>query len=400
MAFIVELLKSFSLVGAVSFGGHMSMVAQVRTMVVERRRWMKGEEFSELVALASLLPGPVAVNVVASCGYRVRGWIGAGTAVLAVLWPSVLMMCFLTVGYASISQMDFVFRAMEFVDAIIAALVVSAGIRMISPVNAWWPGLGFGWWRFMVLIGALFITLIFPGYSTMFVLMLVSALLGIMAFRRGWISGSAQPLSGFDTFDRVPTPPLVGLVSLVVVGLAIWYFQFGALWLEVFTDFAKISLSLFGGGYGIVPLLKSVLVDAGQGLKEADLVAGVSMGQLTPGPILVSSVFYGYQLAGWTGALAATAGMFIPAGILMVVVVTYATRLRDSWIWRSAFHLLKVCVAGFVLYSGIFIVLNQLEMWEGIHYVFLIGTFVLLHFTRAHVVWLLGLAFLLAFLPL
>lgn len=376
------------------------MVAQVRTMVVERRRWMKEEEFSELLALASLLPGPVAVNVVASCGYRVRGWIGAGTAVLAVLWPSVLMMCFLTVGYASISQKDFMFRALEFVDAIIAALVVSAGVRMISPLNAWWPGLGFGWWRFMVWIGAALIPLILPGYTTMFVLMLVSALLGIMAFRRGWLSVSAQPLSGFYTSDRAPMPPLVGFISLVIAGLAIWYFEFGAPWLDVFIDFAKISLSLFGGGYAIVPLLKSALVDGAQGLKEADLVVGVSMGQLTPGPILVSSVFYGYQLAGWAGAFAATVGMFIPPGILMIVVVTYAARLRDSWIWRSAFYLLKVCVAGFVLYSGIFIVLNRLEMWEGIQYVFLIGSFVLLHFTRAHVVWLLGLAFLLAFLPL
>lgn len=378
----------------------MSMVAQVRRAVVERKGWMDEGLFSEGVALANLLPGPVVVNVVAWCGYRLYGWLGALIALVAVLWPSVLCMTMLTAGYAAVEDQFWFTRSLGFINAVVVALVISAGIRMISPVNRSLPDFSFGWWRFSFFLLAVLLPFFWAGYLAMVGLLFLTALTGMYAGFKGWLGG-VPPM---HTQER--SAVMVGLhwikpfSVIFITCLLLWLLGKDSLWGAILADFSRIGLTLFGGGYSIVPLLKSVLVDGSHLLTEEQINAGVSMGQMTPGPVLVSSVFYGFVIGGWPGALAATVGMFVPAATLMIVVAGAMDRLRSSVLWQNAFYLLKACVAGLVVFAGLSLGWSHLAEWQLFHHVLLILSFGLIHLFGIHPVWLVGLAFLAGFLPL
>jgi len=399
---LVRLALVFLTVGSVSFGGHMSMVAQIRRYVVERNGWLTTDEFSEIITLAAMLPGPMAVNVVAWCGFRARGWWGAIVSVVAVLLPSVLMMGGLTIGYVALAGLKDINDILGLISAIVGGMIISAGIRMISAPARNFPDGAFGLWRSSVFIISTLVSLSMPGYGLMMILMLITGVIGFWVGRMGWMNAGRMEMVDGENHTRLYSPNHMALgwgVFLLFLVTA-WLFRSYGSFASGLSYFSQISLSLFGGGYSIVPLLMSVLVEGAGVLKESDVYLGVSLGQLTPGPILVSSVFYGFEISGWPGAMAATVGMFLPPAVLMILMAQWIQRFRRSKVWQDVFFLLKPCVAGLVLSAGISMWISHAEGWTWIHHLLLLVSFGLIHIGRTHPVWLIGLAICLGCLPL
>src|SRR5882762_8243436 len=86
------LFLSFLKIGTVGFGGGLAVIAQIRTLVVQQRRWLTDQEFTSGFALAQMLPGTSAGNIATYAGLKVRGWRGAGAAIAGFILPSMLMM--------------------------------------------------------------------------------------------------------------------------------------------------------------------------------------------------------------------------------------------------------------------------------------------------------------------
>ena len=95
---IGQLVKQFLQIGISAFGGYTALIAVVQKELVERRRWLKDEQILDSISVASLLPGPLAVNVIAYAGYVLRGWIGAIISMTAVLLPSFVLMIAVAIG--------------------------------------------------------------------------------------------------------------------------------------------------------------------------------------------------------------------------------------------------------------------------------------------------------------
>lgn len=102
---LAELAAVFVKVGATGFGGAMPMLAMIQEELVERRRWVSPEEFSEEVMVGQILPGPVVVDVTTQVGYRLRGWPGAVVSVISFILPSFVLMLALTILYLRYGEM-------------------------------------------------------------------------------------------------------------------------------------------------------------------------------------------------------------------------------------------------------------------------------------------------------
>ena len=105
-----SLFLTFLKIGSTAFGGFMALISVVQNYVVERRKLISHEEMLDGVSLATILPGPVAVNVVAYVGYRMRGWLGALVSAGAVILPSFLLLVCLSYAYFRFGQMPAVGR--------------------------------------------------------------------------------------------------------------------------------------------------------------------------------------------------------------------------------------------------------------------------------------------------
>jgi len=127
-ASLPQLTQVMLKVGATGFG--MGMVGVLQQEVVTRRSWLTQEEFADGLALANLLPGPIAVDVAVYVGYRLRGWIGATLCLLALLVPAFVIMLGLTIAYLHYGQVPQLHGAFKGLNAAVVALVISVAYRI------------------------------------------------------------------------------------------------------------------------------------------------------------------------------------------------------------------------------------------------------------------------------
>jgi len=100
--------------------------------------------------------------------------------------------------------------------------------------------------------------------------------------------------------------------------------------LSIFLFFAKVGSILFGSGYVLLAFLRADLVDRWHWLTEGELLDGIAVGQITPGPVFTAATFIGYLLAGPKGAAVATAGIFLPSFFFVAISGRLVPILRRS----------------------------------------------------------------------
>lgn len=375
---LFKLFKIFLYTGSVSFGGYMSMVAVIRRVIVQESKLLSEEAFSEGLALASLLPGPVAVNLSAYCGFLIAGRVGALISVVSVLLPAFFLMILLNQFLVFSGIFKYKDSVLFYVSGVAFAVILSAGILSIKKycINSVTLGVSLVSMAFLLTV---------PGYFTILILFIVWAVAG------QFIAGRVANIfvSGNSSLNGRPRD-LAGPVALVVlvVFLGSWFFP-----AQIFREFTRISLALFGGGYVVVPLLNASLVEELKWISQSDLLTGISLGQLTPGPILISSVFYGQKIAGFKGAVAATAGMFLPPALLMIFCAYYLDSLRSSVFFNRALHLVFPFISGMIVAAAIQIFWNswkeQPMHW---HFIGWVIAFFGIHFLKVNTILMIGLA--------
>jgi chromate transporter len=140
---------------------------------------------------------------------------------------------------------------------------------------------------------------------------------------------------------------------------------------RLFTEFATVSLTLFGGGYVMIPMLKSLLVEQTQWFTLDEFMAGIAAGQITPGPILISSAFFGYKLSGVAGAITATVAIFFPSSVVMIVVSKFFIQVRANRYVQAALAGIKPAVVGLIAAAAISIFTDY---WRSVNSIVFIVT--------------------------
>jgi len=103
--------------------------------------------------------------------------------------------------------------------------------------------------------------------------------------------------------------------------------------LELFISFALISMLAFGGGNAVISLLERISVDRMQWVTPQDFAAAIGFAYITPGPVLITSAFIGYRAAGFSGAVAATFGVFLIPWLLSVLAAYQVQRyMQHPWL--------------------------------------------------------------------
>jgi chromate transporter len=176
------------------------------------------------------------------------------------------------------------------------------------------------------------------------------------------IPGAIGPLTSFD-------PSLVG---------------------KVFVTFAGMSLFLFGGAYVFIPLIQEIVVDGNHWVTHQEFVDAVAMGQVTPGPVLVSAAFIGLKVAGLAGAVAATAGIFVPSAIVMILSSRLLDRIKKSSIVKAALRGIRPAVVGMIAAAVVSVAKTAAPVWLSAA-IFAAALVALLRF-RVEAVWIIPVA--------
>lgn len=297
-----ELALLFLRLGATAFGGPAAHIAMMEDEVVRRRRWLTEAEFLDLLGATNLIPGPNSTEMALHIGWQRAGGAGLLVAGLAFTVPAVAITCAFAWAYVRHGALPEVAWLLYGVKPAILAVVFQALWTLARRAARTWPMRLLG-------LGAALLNLL--GGHELAVLFGAGALAALA--RRPW----RRPVAA----QWLPIFPALGATT----GLALLPTLPAIFWL-----FLKTGAVLFGSGYVLLAFLRADLVERLAWLTEAQLLDAIAVGQVTPGPVFTAASFIGYLLAGTSGALVATVGIFLPAFVFVAVSGPLIPRLRAS----------------------------------------------------------------------
>jgi chromate transporter len=292
----------FLRLGVVGFGGPIALVARMHRDLVEDRRWFSDTQYREGLTLAQLAPGPLAAQLAMYLGWTRSGVGGAALAGLAFVAPSLSMVLVLAVLYVRFGGMTWLQEAFYGAGAAVIAVIARATVKLARTTLQGDPLL----WTLFAANGV-----VTAWTESERISVIAASGLVVVAIR-----------------GRIPTGVATALMPpwlLAATGVA----SAGALG-EVFWFFTKAGLVVFGSGLAIVPFLYGGVVERFGWLTERQFLDAVAISMLTPGPVVITVAFIGYLVAGIAGGLAAAAGVFLPAYVVVVLVAPQFHRLAGS----------------------------------------------------------------------
>lgn len=371
------LFLSFLKIGLVGFGGGIAVLAMIRNVTVRKRHWLTDAEFAEAVALAQSLPGTSAGNSVTYIGVRLRGWRGAVAAMTGFILPSMIMMIVLAITYKHINNLSGTQQFFHGLNGAVVALIL---------VTAWRMGKNILTERWQWLLAVLALLAVAILNATVLEVVFAAGLIGIyidsfaerqlrrwrnlrtiFARRRTRIRSRlvkqrrTSRKAGEETEEKSVT-----FRSLSLLGLAMPL----AAKLGLLVTLAAICLRMgsvtFGGGLVMVPLIESEVVNNHQWLTHQEFADATALGQITPGPVLITATFVGYRVAGTLGALVATISIFLPAFLMTIAAASSLRRFRNNAQVQSFLRGIAPAVVGLLVAAALSIGRAGIHSWVGV----------------------------------
>jgi chromate transporter len=333
-----EVASLFFKLGCVAFGGPAAHVAMMEKEVVEKRKWMSRAHFLDLMGATNLIPGPNSTEMTMHCGHERAGRAGLFVAGACFIFPAVLMTGFLAYLYVEYGQLPnvepFIFGIKPAVLAIILGAVIKLGKKAVKNYE-------------LAALGILALVLALGGMSEVLALLLVGFVGMLYFFIK---NNNRKSLSAFF--------PIVFLQAASM-------FSFNETTLKVFLIFLKVGAILYGSGYVLFAYLDAELV-AKELLTRPELIDAIAIGQFTPGPVLSTATFIGYQMNGIPGAIAASVGIFLPSFLFVMILNPWIPKMRKSKI--LSYFLDSVNVAAVAVMVAVLINMGKdsLVNWQAI----------------------------------
>ena len=291
---LLALFGKFLRFGCLAFGGPVVQIGMIRHALVGEERWISPARFNRLLAVMQILPGPEAHELCVHMGMMARGRIGGVLAGLGFMLPGFVLMLGLAWFYSThIAGLTLLGGALLGLQIAVLAVIARAVQRIGQ------HALGNG-----TLVGLTAVALLATLAGVPFWVPLVT--MGLI-YMTGWRAPLCWAVAGLVCVLgwAVLALPDAGRGAVVVSGGSVTV-------LALFLAGLKGGLLTFGGAYTAIPYVRHDTVGRGW-ISDASFLDGVAFAGILPAPLVIFGTFVGYVAGGWAGALALTAGMFLPA---------------------------------------------------------------------------------------
>ncbi|HCR14354.1 MAG TPA: chromate efflux transporter [Solidesulfovibrio sp.] len=371
---MLEYLKLFLLffrVGATNFGGP-AIIPFLRTEVIKRGH-IDARRFGRGVALTEILPGSTILQLSGYVGLEYKGVPGAIVAFAGMAMPSFLLMLGLTWLYVAYHSLDIVRAVLACMDAVIVVVILQAA-RLSGQVT-------FKTWRGPAIAAVSLVLFLFKIPSL--------PVLGGCAALAMLALPMPEPVDASGDEERVPPRLLRQVLCLtatmaaLTVGAFFWEPRMG----QLAVDMVKASLLSFGGGFATIPIFLEDVVHGSHWLTASQLSAGIMLGQVTPGPVVITATFIGYLMHGLAGATLATVCILGPSFILVVAIAPVFGKVGNNpWVRKAVSGVL----AGFIgMLVSVAVFLAQQVRWNWATGATLVLAAGLMAWKKLSVIWLI-----------
>lgn len=365
-----DLLRLFTRIGCLSFGGPAGQIALMHGEIVEKRRWVTEEDYLHALNFCHLLPGPEAQQLATWIGWRLHGVKGGLAAGLLFILPGAALMLALSALYAVAADLRWFSAMFLGVKAAVLAIIVQAVLRIGRRALNTRFKLGLTVGAFLCLFLA---NLPFP------LLILAAGMCGaaIAALRPDWLAlSSAKPTRSSLRPSLVATLGLTPLwggiwaapLALVLVTLGPRH----VLW-KIGVFFSKLAIVTFGGAYAVLTYMAQEAVGNYGWMRAGEMADGLGLAETTPGPLILVAQHVGFLaafrapapfspfVAGILGAGLTTWVTFAPCFLWIFAFAPWIDRLQHVTLLKGGLAAVTAAVVG---------VIGNLSVWFALHVLF------------------------------
>ncbi len=357
----VEVAKVFLVLGSVGFGGPAAHIALMRSELVQRRHWLDDEDFLALVGATNLIPGPNSTELAIHLGQRRAGWRGLLAAGFCFIGPAVVIVSFLAWLYERYGTDPAIIDLRYGVLPVVVAVVIHAVVGLTrSAVRS-------------VLEAAVALAA--------FAAFLVGAheLLILLA------AGGAT--AAWSMRSRLDRPNVMAILAGLPLLAEAERSEPVNSW-RLFWVFLEIGSVLYGSGYVLLAFLQRLLVDEYGWLSTQQILDGVAIGQVTPGPVFTTATFVGWQIDGPMGAAIATVGIFLPSFVFVALLARIVAWMQTR---PTAKAFLRGVTAGSLgLMAAVLVDLIEVAATDAVSVAAIVVSVVVLVRTNLNSAWLMA----------
>jgi chromate transporter len=313
-ASLADLVRYFLYLGTLGFGGPVALAGFMHRDLVEQRRWIDEDEYQLALALAQIMPGPLAAQLAIALGYFQHGVLGATLVGVAFVVPSFFMVVGISIAYLRYGGLWWMQALFYGIGAAVIAIIAIAAYKLARSTNKRDPLL----WAIFGVLGA--ITIWAQAELAEFFVLAGLVVLFTRA-RPGRRQAIAAGLGGV-------------LVLAIIWVTERWFVNVAVggehVLLQILVFFTKAGAFVFGSGLAIVPFLHQGVVQQFGWLNEHQFLDAVAVAMITPGPVVITVVFIGYLVARLGGAAMAAIGIFLPVYIFTILPAPWFRRNRNN----------------------------------------------------------------------
>ena len=375
----IRLFFIFLKTGTISFGGYMMLIAMIKYEFVERTRILKNSKILDAITMASFLPGPMAINVASYVGFLLKGWKGAVISFLAVLLPSFLIMLLFSYLYLNSQNIpgftSFFMGVMPVVSAVIFTVAYDIFKETKNKI-----------FSFTLVVLSFMIAYSVKGYISIILPLLICGLLNIF-YNKKKIKFGVSFGNSSKNFIKIKG---ILIASLIIATLYL-FLNNATIDTKTFNlarIFSNISLTLFGGGYVFIPYLDKIIVEQLGWLTQREFIDSIAMGQITPGPILITATFIGYKINGIFGAFIATISIFLPSSVIIIFFSRVYYFFKKNAFFKIVIKGFKIGIIGLICYAG-YIIMFREEIFNSFNILIFIISFLILSKKIIHPLFLI-----------
>lgn len=326
---IVEIFNYFLKLGVTSFGGPLAVLGILHRDLVEKRAWMKESEFTQAFTMIKAMPGPISFMMSTYIGRRRGGLLGGFAAAIAFVLPAFCMILLLAEYYQR-------FEHIEMVRKFIQGLQISAFALILYAMKT--------------LVQKDYKNPVYVGFCV----------LSAVVFYFGWLP---EPLIilGFGIFYAM----IRHLRRVPPATLSVFFFDFDERYWVLLSKCLKAGALVFGTGFAILPVLRNDFVVDLKWISEAEFLNALAFGQMTPGPVVITTTYIGYKILGISGATLATIGVFAPCFFHIQTWFVWALDKLQKMKWIHDFILASSAAVAGTLFVTLFTIGGEIK-WNGV----------------------------------
>ena len=360
---LLELFLVTLKIGLTSFGAPTAHIAMMENEFVRKKKWVTEEHFLDLISAANLIPGPNASETCFHVGYVRAGYPGLIVAGFGFIGPAFLfslLFAWIYVTYGSLPQIEGIFYLLN--PLVLAIVLETTWLIGKTSINDWKQ----------ILIFALAVGAKLLGINETIILIgggLVGILLHHVLVKR---ENGMPPIQLLLAF--LPLPAVAEFFGKVAE-------QGKETFWNIFIYFFRTGSVLFGSSLVLFALIEKDVVNRFGWLTTQQLTDSIALGQITPGPVLSASTFVGYIAGGFSGATAATVGVFLPSFLIVAATAPLVKKMRENHLASSFLKGVNPAVVALILFVCFSLAKNALvDVWTVLA---LIAGLAVLLFTKA-----------------